>query len=89
MIDSITLAGFVYLQAMHYIRIEPDEETRWINLAQVSRATLAKHGDRDVLVLLFAHPSADCALKIEATSKRNAAAIKSVVTALDAAAASR
>lgn len=75
---------------MNYIRIETDEETRWINLAQVSRVTRARHvsnGD-DILVVFFANPTADCALKIEGTSKKNIAAIKALIAALDAAAKS-
>jgi hypothetical protein len=71
---------------MKYIRVETDQETRWINLSQVSRATLAKQGAHEVLVMFFANPSADCALKIEGTSKRSVAAIKTLVSALDAAA---
>ena len=51
----------------------------------MSRATLARHGGSEILVLLFAHPSADWALKIEGTSKCNAAAIKAVVASLDTA----
>jgi len=73
---------------MRYIRIETDEETRWINLEQVTRATLARHGSAgtEMLVLYFASSMDECTLKIDGTSKKNAAAIKVLAAALDAAA---
>jgi hypothetical protein len=73
---------------MRWIRIETDTETRWINLEQVSRATLARHAGSgtEILVMFFANQDEECTLKIEATSKKHSAAIKALTAALDASA---
>lgn len=72
---------------MAYVRIETDNETRWVNLAQVQRATLARHAgsETDMLVVFFANASEECVLKIDGVSKKNAGAIRSLTAALDAA----
>ena len=72
---------------MRYIRVKSDDEVRWINLEQVIRATLAKRAgsDTEILVVFFAYPGEECSLKIESTSKDNAAAMRSLIAVFDAA----
>ena len=72
---------------MQYLRIECEGETRWVNLNHIVRATLAaKAGDGgQVLAIFFSNSSHECDLKIDSRGKGNAAAIKSLIGALDAA----
>jgi hypothetical protein len=85
--------GLAYAQCtggrrMHaFVQIETDEETRWINLAAVARATLARHvsSNAEVLVLYFCNGNDDCTLRLEATSRRNTDAIKALKAALESA----
>jgi len=72
---------------MRYIRIETDDhETRWINLDQVARVTLARHtsNGHPILVMFFASDQDECTLKIDGATSKNAAAIKALIAALDA-----
>lgn len=71
---------------MRCIRIETEGETRWINLDQVARATLARHAgsNSEILAVFFSNASDDCTLKIDNSTKANAAAIKTLMAALDA-----
>lgn len=72
---------------MRYVRIETDNEIRWINLAQVARATLVRHAgsETEIMAVFFANPNEECSLRIEGNSKKNDAAIRSLTAALDAA----
>lgn len=72
---------------MHYVRIDTDDgETRWINLAQVSRITLAKEAPsgNPILVITFADTALQARLSIQATSSANRKAIDTLTSAADA-----
>lgn len=69
---------------MRFVKIvDSGGETRWINLARVSRATLAEDASRGhpILVLLFEDPEARLALS--GGTKQDKAAIDDVIRALD------
>jgi hypothetical protein len=75
---------------MHYVKIETSAgETRWINLARVSRVTTVKEtgSDEEILVLMFADGSSDCTLRLHADDERDRAAITVLRANLDALAA--
>lgn len=68
-----------------FVKVETDEETRWINLSTVARATLARHasGKAEILAVYFTSAVEECTLKIDGISTKNAAAIKAIIAALD------
>ncbi|HRQ76699.1 MAG TPA: hypothetical protein PK098_12345 [Phycisphaerales bacterium] len=71
---------------MNYIKITTSEgETRWINLAQVSRVTLATQASsgKPLLVIIFADGEEDGRLTIHGSDAKNLAAIKSLTAYLD------
>lgn len=72
---------------MRYVRVETEGEARWINLEQVTRVTLARHAGNgnEILVVFFSNPDDECTLKIEGSSKKNVAAIRTLEASLDAA----
>jgi len=76
---------------MKFVKIDTsDGESRWINLAQVSRVT---RGTDDygapLLVLLLANGDPDLALRIHGTDEKNRRAIRAVTTQLDRLAGSK
>lgn len=71
---------------MRYVKIETsDGETRWINLAQVSRVTSAVEtgtGD-EILVVIFADPEPDLTLRIHAKNEKDREAVRVLEASLD------
>ncbi len=70
---------------MHYVKISTnDGETRWINLAQVSRFTMATDQHEGlILVIVFADASSENKLEIRATDETNRKAIAELTSCLD------
>lgn len=70
---------------LQFVKIQTDDETRWINLAAVARATLAPHGSSGTerLAIYFSSAVEECTFKIEGNTKANAEAIRVLKTALD------
>ncbi len=71
---------------MHYVKIQTsDDETRWINLNQVCRFTLAKDDVRGfpVLAIVFADGSLDAKLVINGSNEIDRKAIETITTELD------
>ena len=73
---------------MRYIRlVTSDGESRWINLAQVSRVTLAAGESArggSVLAIFFADACPDGKLEIHGNTAENRQAIEKLTQALDA-----
>lgn len=69
---------------MHFIKmITSDNETRWINLDQVSRVTLTEDAGSMLLVLMFADGDPENCLKIRGSDKVNRVAIDTLTLALN------
>lgn len=71
---------------MHYVKITTsDEETRWINLAQVCRFTLATDRAKGfpVLAIVFADGSLDDKFLINGNNAADRKAIEILTAALD------
>jgi len=72
---------------MKYFKLAmSDTESRWINLAQVSRVTLASeaaHG-APILAIFFADARDDGKLEIPGTTPQNREVIKDLTSVLDA-----
>ncbi|MFY9251999.1 MAG: hypothetical protein WAO83_00990 [Fuerstiella sp.] len=70
---------------MSFVRIETsDNDTRWINLLQVSRVTFGRdESGVDVLVAVFADGNVGDCLKIRGTDEVNRAAILEFQRALN------
>lgn len=71
---------------MHYFKLETsDEEVRWLNLAMVSRVTLAKDATsgKPVLAIFFADAAQENKLAITGNTKKNQQAIDDLVAELD------
>ncbi len=73
---------------MRFVKIETEEEIRWINLDRVVRVTLARHvsSGAEILAVYFASGLDEATLRIDGTSKKNAIAIRALTVALDTAA---
>lgn len=73
---------------MRYVKIETEDETRWVNLNHVVRVTLARHvnSGAEILAVYFASGIEEATLRIDGTSKKNAIAIRALTVALDSAA---
>jgi hypothetical protein len=72
---------------LHYVKLETaDGETRWINLAQVSRVTSAMEARRraKVVVVMFADARGETALKLCGDNDQDRAAIEVLEKSLDA-----
>ncbi len=71
---------------MRYFKLATsDEESRWINLAQVSRVTLAPqagHGG-PVLAVFFADAAGETKLEIQGSTPQNRKAIEKLAALLD------
>ena len=70
---------------MHYVKIiTSDGETRWINLAQISRFTMATDPhDELILVIMFADASPENKLEIHGNNETNRKAIEELTSCLD------
>ena len=71
---------------MRYFKLATsDDESRWINLAQVSRVTLAPKGAHNapVLAVLFADASGETKLEIHGSTPQNRKAIEALTALLD------
>lgn len=70
---------------MNFVKIiTSDGETRWINLAQVSRVTTATESqDEPLLAVMFADANPEAVLKIHGTDDVNREAIRKFTTALN------
>jgi hypothetical protein len=71
---------------MHYVKITTnDDETRWINLTQVCRFTLATDAARGfpVLAIMFAHGAPDEKLLINGNNETDRKAIETVTKELE------
>lgn len=71
---------------MHYVQIQTsDDETRWINLAQVSRVTLATaSNDEPLLAVFFNDADPENKLQIRGANDADRAAIEAIVRRLKA-----
>ncbi len=71
---------------MHFVKIQTsDNETRWINLEQVSRVTLgADDSGEPILAVVFADGNPDLSLKLHGSDHVNRAAIGCLTAGLDA-----
>lgn len=76
---------------MKFVRIDTsDGETRWINLAQVSRVTRGTDDSgTPLLVVLLADGNPDLALRIHGTDEKNRRAIRGMLATLDRLAGTR
>jgi len=78
---------------MQYFKlVTSDRESRWINLAQVSRVTLAPSESArggPVLAIFFADACPDRKLEVHGTTPENCQAIEKLTQALDALAGQR
>lgn len=72
---------------MHYIHIETtDGESRWLNLAQVSRVTSAFETgtDIEIIVVFFADGEAESTLRLRGSTDQDRAAIQVLKSHLEA-----
>jgi hypothetical protein len=72
---------------VHYVKLETsDGETRWINLAQVSRVTSVMEANRrvKVVVVMFGDARSETAFKLCGDNDQDRAAIKVLEASLDA-----
>lgn len=76
---------------MKFVKVDTsDGETRWINLAQVSRVTRGTDDSGSpLLVVLLADGNPDLALRIHGTDEKNRRAIRGIMTKLDRLAGAR
>lgn len=71
---------------MHFFKlVTSDEEVRWLNLAMISRVTLAKDtaSGKPVLAILFSDAAQENKLSITGNTKKNQQAIDDLVAELD------
>jgi hypothetical protein len=70
---------------MEFVKITTsDVETRWLNLRQISRVTLAKDEQGDpLLVVIFHDHSPEMTIQIHGTDETNRHAIEKVTAHLD------
>jgi hypothetical protein len=61
-----------------------DKETRWINLARISRATLADDHGKPLLAVLFAEGASESKFTILGGNPKNDKAIADLTARLDA-----
>ncbi len=73
---------------MKFVKIETSgSTTRWINLAHVSRVTLAdESGDQSLMVLVFSDGHRESQLKLNSQDPQDKRAIEQLTANLDAAA---
>ncbi len=67
--------------------VTSDDEVRWINLARISRVTLAEDRGHPLLAILFAEGAAESKLTIVGGNPANDKAIADLTARLDAIAA--
>lgn len=72
-------------RAVHYVKLcTSDGETRWVNLAQVSRVTMASvSADEPLLVVFFADADPESKLEIRGSDEANRQAIANLTARLD------